>query len=54
MWTVGERVFTGLESHPESTQEKYFRVLYLAGVLWIVFVGFLSGQVMSVLVQQAV
>ena len=54
MWNVAEKIFKSVESHPKSKQERYFSVVYVSAVLWIVFVILLSNWVMSGLLRLVV
>jgi len=47
MWTVGERVGVAVQPYPEAKRELYFRVLYLAAVLWILIVVVIADHVTS-------
>jgi hypothetical protein len=47
MWNVGERVGAAVQVHPEPTRELYFRVLYVAAVLWILIALFVADRLTS-------
>jgi hypothetical protein len=53
-WTVrtaGKTVDAHVKRHSESVQERYFRALYFAAMLWIVFGLFLGAWASSVLMR---
>jgi hypothetical protein len=47
MRTVGKTVAAHIRKHSESLHERYFRALYFAAMLWIVFALFLGQWVSS-------
>jgi hypothetical protein len=47
MQTVGKTVAARIKRHSESLQGRYFRALYFAAMLWIVFALFLGAWVSS-------
>jgi hypothetical protein len=53
MWTVGKTVGDHIRRKSESLHERYFRVLYFAAMLWIVFALFLGDWVSSVILRLA-
>lgn len=42
MQTIGKTVVLHIRRHPESEHERYFRTLYFAAMLWMVFALFLG------------
>lgn len=48
MWTAGERVLAAVQPYPEPKQERYYRVLYLVAVLWILIVVFITNHATSI------
>jgi hypothetical protein len=47
MWTVGKTVGDHIRRKSESLHGRYFRALYFAAMLWIVFALFLGEWVTS-------
>ena len=47
MWSVGERIGTAAQVQPESRRQVYFRVLYVAAVVWILIALFIADRVTS-------
>jgi len=53
MWTVVEKVGAAVQVHPEPRRELYFRALYVAAVLWILFALFIADHLTSALMRLA-
>jgi ABC-type nickel/cobalt efflux system permease component RcnA len=53
MWTVGKTVASRRKMQSVSLGERYARMLYLAAILWIMFVGFLGLWLPSALFRLA-
>lgn len=53
MWNTGERVIAAVEARSEARQELYFRMLYLAAVLWVLIAIFIADYVTSVAMRLA-
>jgi uncharacterized membrane-anchored protein len=53
MWSVGERVGAATQPHPEPRREIYFRVLYLAALLWILIALFIVNHLTSAIIRLA-
>ena len=53
MWTVANRVVARMKRGLGPKKERFFSVLYLAAMLWIVFALFLGEWVSSLLLRSA-
>ncbi len=49
MWTVGNVIGNRIRALPDVVHEKYFRLLYLGAIFWILLTG-LFGNVASFLI----
>jgi hypothetical protein len=53
MWKLGGRVGAAVQAHPEPKRELYFRVLYVAAVLWVLIALFVTDRLTSAAIRLA-
>jgi heme A synthase len=51
MWTAGRTAAAHIKLQPASRQKRYFRALYFAAMLWVVFALFLGAWASSALMR---